>query len=95
LEEFNGYCKCSENKWISNEEISFSTDSASAGNPDLGVGLLFKKHWRQIESTIGNNSKNVISDITSFPLQDSDHGKNTQCFLNNKPTPRSGFPALM
>jgi hypothetical protein len=30
LEEFNGYCKCSENKWISNEEISFSTDSASA-----------------------------------------------------------------
>jgi hypothetical protein len=23
LEEFNGYCKCGENKWISNEEISF------------------------------------------------------------------------
>lgn len=66
LEEFNGYCKFGENKWITNEEISLFTDSA--GNPDLGAGLLFKKHWAFFPWPESWRGKEVMSDITFLEL---------------------------
>jgi hypothetical protein len=51
-----------------NEEISFSTDSASAGNPDLGVGLLFKKHWVFFPWSESWRGKEVMFDITFLEL---------------------------
>jgi len=62
LEEFNGYCKL----WISNEEISFFTDSA--GNPNLGAGLLFKKHWAYFTWPESWKGKEIMSDITFLEL---------------------------
>ena len=63
---FNGYCKFGENKWISNEEISFFTDSA--GNRDLGAGLMFKKHWAFFPWLESWRGKEIMSDITFLKL---------------------------
>jgi len=57
---------CCENKWISNEEISFFTDSA--GSPNLGSGLFFKKHWSFFPWPESWRGKEIMSDITFLEL---------------------------